>query len=824
MSPVAGAAPTGLPPAAANPQRLWLANLVIGNLLLLVLVLVLGLVALNGSRQAHRQRALEATANLARSLQQAVASEVARVDLALQGVAQAWAHQGRAALPGGEPLAQVLDDWIRLVPGLLSVSLSDASGRALAHSQAVGEPGCPVLSATGDGLHIDGPMQATPGGPWSLLLSRRLPADATSPSPGIVCAHLDVQSFQRLFGAVQLGVQGAISLRTTSLRLVARHGGGGGGAPPIGSDKVSPELKAALAHRPRGGHYLAATAIDQIERANAYAQVGDLPLVVIVGLATDDYLADWQTEALLIAGLAGLFTMTLMGGSALLFLAWRRDRASQLALIHEGDRYRALLRTASDGIHVIDRQGRLLEWSDSFAGMLGRKPGEVQGLSVFDWDEGRHNDSVRRTLATFQVGDQHQLTTRFRQPDGSLMDVEVVSRGVRFGQQDLMFCSARDISRRVRSERALRASQAFLDRTGRIAAVGGWELNLATRVATWSAQACRIHGLDETATHQLADVLALYDATARARLQAAMDHSERSGAPWELELPLKTLDGRALWVRFVGEIDTHAGSPGALVGAVQDVTESHQRRLDLQREQVLRTQSEQHAQALDQLLKERSDMLDVLAHEVRQPLNNASAVLQSAAIDLAQAGDLSASGRLQRARNVMGHVLANIDNTLAVAALLAHAEPIAREDTDVDTLLAVAIADLPVEHRSRCQVERLTGTRTASMDMGLMRLAVRNLLANALRHSPPDAPVLLRVSDSDEPLALIIDVVDRGAGIDAALLPRLFQRGSRGRQGDHGVGLYIVRRVMELHGGAAELFSTSPQGTTMRLVLSQSSG
>jgi signal transduction histidine kinase len=325
-------------------------------------------------------------------------------------------------------------------------------------------------------------------------------------------------------------------------------------------------------------------------------------------------------------------------------------------------------------------------------------------------------------------------------------------------------------------------------------------------------------------THSLSDVLALYDPASRARLQAAMAHSEHTGEPWDLELPLTTKDGRALWVRFVGEIDSRNGPPGALVGAVQDVTEQHQRRLDLQREHALRTQSEQHAQALDQLLKERGDMLDVLAHEVRQPLNNASAVLQSAAIDLAQAGDLSASGRLQRARNVMGHVLANIDNTLAVAALLAHAEPIAREDTDVDTLLAVAIADLPVEHRSRCQVERLTGTRTASMDMGLMRLAVRNLLANALRHSPPAAPVLLRVSDSDEPLALIIDVVDQGGGIDAALLPRLFQRGSRGRQGDHGVGLYIVRRVMELHGGSAELFSTSPQGTTMRLVLSQSSG
>ena len=52
------------------------------------------------------------------------------------------------------------------------------------------------------------------------------------------------------------------------------------------------------------------------------------------------------------------------------------------------------------------------------------------------------------------------------------------------------------------------------------------------------------------------------------------------------------------------------------------------------------------------------------------------------------------------------------------------------------------------------------------------------------------------------------------------MLPRLFERGARGPAGtSQGLGLYIVRRVMELHAGRADLLRTGPDGTTMRLLV-----
>jgi signal transduction histidine kinase len=262
-----------------------------------------------------------------------------------------------------------------------------------------------------------------------------------------------------------------------------------------------------------------------------------------------------------------------------------------------------------------------------------------------------------------------------------------------------------------------------------------------------------------------------------------------------------------------------------------DVTELLARTAELRREQVQRADVERYAAELDALLAERSDMLNVLAHEVRQPLNNASAALQSAAAALAdQRSRGEAAERLQRAQDVMHAVMSGVDNTLAVATLLGSGQPVLRQDSDVDidTLLAVAVGDMPLTERERVHIERVADTRTASMDMGLLRLALRNLLANALRYSPPGSKVTLRVADSDQPLALVLDVIDQGPGIQPELLPRLFERGTRGRhpsgRASHGLGLYIVRRVLELQGGRAELVATGSAGTTMRLWIAQGGG
>jgi len=257
---------------------------------------------------------------------------------------------------------------------------------------------------------------------------------------------------------------------------------------------------------------------------------------------------------------------------------------------------------------------------------------------------------------------------------------------------------------------------------------------------------------------------------------------------------------------------------------VTEVTQLRQTQAALTREKQLRLQIEDHAAAMAALLQERTDMLYVLAHEVRQPLNNASAALQSTQSALASPHEALAPLQVARAQAVLGQVLASIDNTLAVAALLGRQDPIHREDTDVDTLIAVVIADMHASERGRIRVLRQSSIRTALMDMSLIRLALRNVLSNALKYSAPRTPVSVSVADSDEPLALVIDVSDTGLGIPIDLLPRLFSRGGKGNESSAGLGLglYIVQQVMALHGGSVELIRNGPTETIFRLSINQS--
>jgi len=155
----------------------------------------------------------------------------------------------------------------------------------------------------------------------------------------------------------------------------------------------------------------------------------------------------------------------------------------------------------------------------------------------------------------------------------------------------------------------------------------------------------------------------------------------------------------------------------------------------LAREQVQREAAEAHAAVLGERLAERDEYVRVLAHEVRQPLNNASAALQGVEAALqaeSQEDRAEAQARLQRARKVINHIVGALDNSLASTTMLASVQPLAPRDADVNMLVELVLGDLDPTQRSRVAHDPSTHARTAAMDIGLMRVALRNLLANAL--------------------------------------------------------------------------------------------
>lgn len=228
----------------------------------------------------------------------------------------------------------------------------------------------------------------------------------------------------------------------------------------------------------------------------------------------------------------------------------------------------------------------------------------------------------------------------------------------------------------------------------------------------------------------------------------------------------------------------------------------------------------------ERMLKEREELLWFLAHQVRQPLNNASAALQAAASALMQPGAPQAREPLVRAEQVLQHVIGALNNNLAVATMLVTGTPPALLDTDLRALIDTVLHDVDVGQRHRVQVDCSgCAARTVQLEPGLARLALCNLVANALHYSPDHQPVQLRVYDTDEPLALTFEVCDRGSGLPAKVLAHLFERGLRGpnarTEGGAGLGLYLVYQIVKLHGGTVNVGRQHPRGTVIRLTLPQ---
>ena len=269
--------------------------------------------------------------------------------------------------------------------------------------------------------------------------------------------------------------------------------------------------------------------------------------------------------------------------------------------------------------------------------------------------------------------------------------------------------------------------------------------------------------------------------------------------------------------------------------AEEALTRELLRTRELANEKAVRLKAEGESEALrrllderDQMLAEREEMLRLLAHEVRQPLNNASAAMQGASLaiaDSAQQTGTDVRTPLSRAQHVLDHVIGTLNNTLAAASMLTAGATDVIVDTDLHTLVGLVTRDIAIDDRPRVEIEWLTGTRTVQLQPVLMRLALCNLLQNALAYSPPGTPVRLRIDDCEDPLAIVFEVEDTGDGIAPELLPRVFDKGTRGTHKrattGAGLGLYIVRKVVDVHHGSIGIAPNTPSGSIVRMSIPQ---
>ncbi len=237
----------------------------------------------------------------------------------------------------------------------------------------------------------------------------------------------------------------------------------------------------------------------------------------------------------------------------------------------------ALLQTLDlhSKVSVTDCAGRITEVNDNFCRISGYSREELLGQPHSIVNSGVQSAEFWSEMwRTISAGSPWRGEICNRAKDGTLYWVDSIIAPFmgEDGRPEKYVSIRTDISAQKLTEQRLRASEALLDGAGRVAGIGGWNLDIDTGHIVWSAHMKRIHEADIDYCPTLKEWLNFYTPQSRPRIERAVFESIQRGTEWDLELELITRGGRAVWVRSVCIVECEDGRPVRLLGSTQDIT------------------------------------------------------------------------------------------------------------------------------------------------------------------------------------------------------------------------------------------------------------
>lgn len=220
------------------------------------------------------------------------------------------------------------------------------------------------------------------------------------------------------------------------------------------------------------------------------------------------------------------------------------------------------------------------------------------------------------------------------------------------------------------------------------------------------------------------------------------------------------------------------------------------------------------ADDVQRMLEAKQQMLLAISHELRSPLTRTRVALEMIDDDEARRHILEDVEEMEQL----------IHELLESERLNTRHSPVRRSHVDLAGLADKLAREDFAEVRGRLRLSLPPGGLPCDVDATRVRLLIKNLLENALRHSPTEAgPVELELRRDGS--AVLIRVADHGSGMSPAEVERAtepFYRADPARcrhTGGFGLGLYLCRRIAEAHGGSLEIASREGEGTTVTVRL-----
>ncbi|HUP61888.1 MAG TPA: PAS domain S-box protein [Thermoanaerobaculia bacterium] len=480
-------------------------------------------------------------------------------------------------------------------------------------------------------------------------------------------------------------------------------------------------------------------------------------------------------------------------------------------------RYRRLFETAQDAILILEEDsGKIMDANPFLMDLLGYSLDELIGKQL--WEIGLFRDKQQSKAAMERLQEDGYIRYEdmpLETKRGKRVEVEFVSNSYMAGDKKVIQCNIRDITDRKWAEDAARISAERFRFLAESMPLMIFTANPSGDIDYCNRQLAEFTGLQcgEVCDSGRPAFIHPDDREEDTRLWR---HSIESGEPFQLESRYRRSDGGYRWhLTRASAMRDAGGSIAVWVGSSTDIDDRKSVEANLVRQY---RESETLSRAKDEFLATSS-------HELRTPLTS---ILGWS--ELLVTGELDAETQREALDSIRQSAKAQsrlIDDMLDVSRLLTGKLELNSELVDVAAALLLAIrAITPAAENKNIRVTKSFARDVSRIrgDATRLQQIFWNILSNAVKFTPAGGDIRVRLSSIDSKIE--VEVSDTGKGIRADFLPRVFESlsqegaSSTREHGGLGLGLSIVKRLVEMHGGAVRAESEGPgRGSTFLVVL-----
>ncbi|HQU85304.1 MAG TPA: PAS domain-containing protein [Pyrinomonadaceae bacterium] len=479
------------------------------------------------------------------------------------------------------------------------------------------------------------------------------------------------------------------------------------------------------------------------------------------------------------------------------------------------ERLNLVTRATNDAIWDWNLQTNDVWWNKAVQTMFDYKENEVEPDSKW-WYEHIHPEDRERVVKGIHDvidngGENWTDEYRYLCSDGNFK--YVFDRGFAIhkdGKPLRMLGAMQDVTARKDAETALKKSQERLQLVLDSSVLGLWYCDLPFDVLSWSDRTKSHFWLSPEATVTIEDFYRIIHPEDRENTRQAIDKSIQERTDYDVEY--RTVDGetgRIKWIRALGRgFYDENDNPYRFDGITIDI--SDEKLIQVEREQLLWSEKNARAEA-ENANRLKDEFLATLSHELRTPLSSIlgwSRMLRE--MNLPESQREKAIETIERNAKSQAQLIEDILDVSRITSgkLRLNVQPI--EVAPIIELVLESVRPAAAAKGIRLQ-KVLDSDGMISGDADRLQQIIWNLMSNAIKFTPKGGKVAIKLERIDSHVE--VTVTDNGQGIEAEALPFIFERFRQSDSsttrvhGGLGLGLAIVRHLVELHGGTVQAHS-----------------